>query len=88
MFVKENDKKQEVNGKQRVKTAAWFMRSILNLICGSRPLMQGNGEIVFSIPEAASKAMAEHLKDRKKQKIIVNSNQAIHNGSQHLTDTD
>ena len=44
----------------------------LKLIRGSRPVMQENGEIVFSVPDAIAKAMAEYLKGGEQLKLINN----------------
>ena len=44
----------------------------LKLIRGSRPVMQENGEVVFSVPDAIAKAMAEYLKGGEQLKLINN----------------
>ncbi|MFQ6090753.1 MAG: hypothetical protein ACE5LD_04875, partial [Candidatus Bipolaricaulia bacterium] len=46
----------------------------LKLIRGSRPVMQESGEVVFSVPDAIAKAMAEYLKGGEQLKLIGNHN--------------
>jgi len=46
----------------------------LKLIRGSRPVMQESGEVVFSVPDAIAKAMAEYLKGGEQLKLIDNHN--------------
>jgi len=46
----------------------------LKLIRGSRPVMQEDGEIVFSVPDAIAKAMAAYLKGGEQLKLIDNHN--------------
>ena len=44
----------------------------LQLIRGSRPVIQEDGEIVFSVPDAIAKAMAAYLKGGEQLKLIDN----------------
>ncbi len=49
----------------------------LKLIRDSRPVMQENGEVVFSVPDAIAKAMAEYLRGGEQLKLIDNSTPSI-----------
>jgi ribonucleoside-diphosphate reductase alpha chain len=44
----------------------------LRLIRGSRPIIQEDGEIVFSVPDAIAKALAEFLRGGEQLKLIEN----------------
>jgi len=48
----------------------------LKLIRGSRPVIQDDGEVVFSVPDAIAKAMEEYLRGGEQLKLIDNSTTA------------